>query len=326
MRPQLPERYFGPAGLERLRRIARPAAGPALTDFAGPGADRILADVEVLVTGWGCPMVDAGVLARAPRLRAVVHAAGTVKGHLAPACWERGVLVSTAAEANAEPVAQFTLAMLLLAGKGVLPIAREYAARRGPVDLEREFPRIGNYRRRIGLVGASRVGRRVIELLRPFGFEVWVGDPHLDPAEARRLGVTLAGLDELLAGCDIVSLHAPSLPSTRHLLDRRRIGLLPDGAVLVNTARGALIDQDALIEHLVSGRISAILDTTDPEVCVPDSPLFTLPNVLLTPHLAGAAGGELRRLGESALAELSRYARGLPFRHPVTLADLERIA
>lgn len=322
----LPDRFFGPAALDRLQRIARPAPGPALTDFTDADADRVLADTEVLITSWGCPMIDADVLSRAPRLSAVVHAAGTVKGHIAPACWERGVQVSTAAAANAEPVAEFTLAMVLLAGKGVLPIAREYAARRGPVNLNCEFPAIGNYRRRVGLIGASRVGRRVIELLRPFDFEVWVSDPYLDPAVAKSLGVKLVELDELLAGCSIVSLHAPSLPTTRHLLDRRRLGLLPDGAALINTARGALIDQDALLDELVSGRISAVLDTTEPEVTAPDSPLYTLPNVLLTPHMAGASGNELARLGQSALAELARYARGLPFRHPVTLADLERIA
>jgi phosphoglycerate dehydrogenase-like enzyme len=326
MFPHLPDRFFGPAGLNRLQRIARLAPSPALTDFTSPDADQILADTEVLITGWGCPMIDADVLSRAPQLRAVIHAAGTVKGRVTPACWERGVQVSTAASANAEPVAEFTLAMLLLAGKAVLPIAREYATRRGPVNLGREFPAIGNYQRRIGLVGASRVGRRVIELLRPFAFDVWVSDPFLNPAQAQSLGVTLAALDQLLSTCTIISLHAPSLPSTRHLIDRRRLSLLPDGAVLINTARGALIDQDALTDELVSGRLSAILDTTEPEITAPDSPLYTLPNVLLTPHLAGASGNELARLGQSALAELARYARGLPFRHPVTLADLERIA
>lgn len=326
MRPHLPERYFGPGGLARLGRIAQVDPGTVLTGFSSPAARAVLADAEVLVTGWGCPAVDDQALSRAPRLRAVVHAAGSVKGHISPACWERGIQVSTAAAANAESVAEFTLAMLLLAGKGVLPVSQEYRRRRGRVDLEREYPDIGNYRRRIGLVGASRVGRRVIELLRPFEVEIRVSDPFLEPEEADRLGVLLSKLDELLAACDIVSLHAPSLPATRHLLDRRRLGLLRDGAVLINTARGALVDQQALVEELETGRINAIVDTTEPEVCAPDSPLYVLPNVLLTPHMAGAAGSELLRLGESALDELARFAAGLPFRHPVTEQDLERSA
>ncbi|MEY9834847.1 phosphoglycerate dehydrogenase-like enzyme [Streptacidiphilus sp. EB103A] len=326
MRSHLPERYFGPAGLARLGEIARAAPGPALTEFSSPAARTALACAEVLVTGWGCPPIDQDVLDAAPGLRAIVHAAGSVKHWVSPACWERGIQVSTAAAANAEPVAEFTLAMLLLAGKGVLPLAREYRRRRSFVDLEREYLTIGNYQRRIGLVGASRIGRRVIELLRPFDLEVWVSDPFLEPDDARRLGVHLAELDLLLAGCDIVSLHAPSLPSTRHLIDRHRLSLLPDGAVLINTARGALVDQQALLDELVSGRIDAILDTTEPEVTDPDSPLYTLPNVLLTPHLAGAAGVELRRLGSSALDELARFAADQPFRHGVTLQELEHSA
>ena len=110
------------------------------------------------------------------------------------------------------------------------------------------------------------------------------------------------------------------------MLDARRLALLRDGATLINTARGALIDQDALVAELRTGRIDAVLDVTEPEVLPAGSPLYDLPNVVLTPHIAGALGVEVRRLGESALAELERYARGEPFAHPVTRADLDRIA
>ena len=157
----------------------------------------------------------------------------------------------------------------------------------------------------------------MIELLEPFDFEILVSDPYVEGAVA---------LDDLLAVSDIVSLHAPSLPSTRHMLDARRLALLRDGATLINTARGALIDQDALVAELVSGRIDAVIDVTEPEVLPADSPLYDLPNVVLTPHIAGALGDEVRRLGDSALAELARYARGEPFAHPVTRADLDRVA
>jgi phosphoglycerate dehydrogenase-like enzyme len=110
------------------------------------------------------------------------------------------------------------------------------------------------------------------------------------------------------------------------MLDARRLALLRDGATLINTARGALIDQDALVAELVRGRIDAVIDVTEPEVLPPDSPLYDLPNVVLTPHIAGALGVEVRRLGDSALDELERYAHGEPFAHPVTRADLDRVA
>jgi phosphoglycerate dehydrogenase-like enzyme len=299
MRSDLPERLFP---RERLQRVAEVVA---------------LERAEVVLSGWGCPPIDAALLERAPALRAIVHAAGGVKGHVTDACWERGIVVSTAAGANAEPVAEYTLARVLLANKAADRMGRAYRDRRAAIDLITEFPEIGNLGKTVGIVGASRIGRRVIELLAPFDLRVLVSDPYLP------YGVPL---DELLERSDVVSLHAPSLPSTRHMLDARRLALLRDGATLINTARGALIDQDALVAELSSGRIDAVIDVTEPEVLPADSPLYDLPNVVLTPHIAGALGVEVRRLGDSALAELERYAAGEPFAHPVTRADLDRIA
>jgi phosphoglycerate dehydrogenase-like enzyme len=307
MRPDLPARLFTLAARERL-----PGVGwqPVTLEQLG--------DAEVLLSGWGCPPVTAAVLDRAPALKAIVHAAGGVKGHVTDACWERGLLVSSAADANAVPVAEYTLAMILLANKGVPAAARAYRARREAMDLVAELPAVGNYRRTVGIVGASRIGRRVIDLLAPFELDVLVSDPFLPDA---------IELDELVARSDVVSIHAPALPTTRHLFDARRLALLRDGATLINTARGSLVDHDALLAELVTGRIHAVLDVTDPhEPLPPGSPLYELPNVVLTPHIAGALGVELHRLGDAAIAELERYARGEPFAHPVTAADLARIA
>ena len=147
-----------------------------------------------------------------------------------------------------------------------------------------------------------------------------------DPYLTEDLGAQPRELDALLAESDVVSLHAPALPSTRHMLDARRLALLRDGAVVINTARGALIDHEALIAELRGGRLSAILDVTEPEPLPPDSPLYELPNVILTPHIAGALGTEVVRLGDAAIDELARYAAGEPFLHPLTAADLDRVA
>jgi phosphoglycerate dehydrogenase-like enzyme len=319
-------RLFTPALLDRLGRVARVDTDLVLDDFSGPAADAALRDVEILLTGWGCPPVDAAVLDRAPGLRAVVHAAGSVKGHLDGDTFRRGIAVSSAAHANAIPVAEFTLAVVLLANKGAFAISHAYRTRRSAVDLLNEFPAIGNYDRTVGVVGASRTGRRVIELLRPFDLEVLVSDPYLTGGQARGLGARWVELDELVAGSDVVTLHAPALPGTRHLLDRRRLAAMPDGAVLVNTARGSLVDQDALLAELVSGRLSAVIDVTDPEVPPPDSPWYRLPNVFLTPHLAGSAGREVHRLARCAVEEIERLASGAPLRYPVRPDELARMA
>lgn len=302
----------------RLVMVADVDPDLVVTDFAT--AD--LSEVEVLYTSWACPPVTAEVLARAPRLRAIVHAAGSVKHHVTDACWQRGIVVSSAAAANAEPVAEFTLAAILFANKRVIDIARDYRTRKADADWDARYPGFGNYRRTVGIVGASRIGRRVIELLASFDLEVLVSDPYLH----EDLGVAQVGLDELVARCDVVSLHAPDLPETRHMIDASRLAAMRDGATLINTARAALVDQDALTAELAAGRLYAVLDHTAPEILPPDSPLYDLPNALVTPHIAGSLGGELARMADLALDELVRYARGLPFEHGVEPATLSRSA
>jgi phosphoglycerate dehydrogenase-like enzyme len=166
----------------------------------------------------------------------------------------------------------------------------------------------------------------VVELLRPFDLEVVVADPYLDDAGAAALGVARVELDELVATSDVVSLHAPDLPETRHLLDGRRLASMRRGATVVNTARGALVDTGALTEAVLSGHVRAVLDVTDPEPLPPDSPLWDHPAVLLTPHVAGSLGTELTRMGDLATSEVERLAAGQPFDHPVRAEELSRRA
>ncbi|MGY0230669.1 hydroxyacid dehydrogenase [Longispora urticae] len=313
MSPTVWHDFRTPENSRRLAALADVDPSQAVWDFGSVD----LTDVEVLVTGWGCPPIDDDVLRRAPRLRAIIHTGGSVKHHVTRACWERGIAVSSAVEANALPVAEYTLAAILFAQKRVLEVSRHYREHRDQRPWAAPFPSMGNYRRVVGVVGASRIGRRVIELLRPFDLDVLLADPYVDEAEAARLGVTLVDLDDLMRRSDTVSLHAPSLPETAHMVDRRRLGLMRDGTVLINTARGALVDGAALTEELVSGRLHAVIDVTEPEVLAADSPLYDLPNVLLTPHIAGSMGDELTRLVDHALDELERWTAGRPFASPV---------
>nr|WP_255524230.1 NAD(P)-dependent oxidoreductase [Terrabacter sp. MAHUQ-38] len=195
------------------------------------------------------------------------------------------------------------------------------------LDHRSEFASVGCNGRRVGLVGASRIGRRVVELLAGFDFEIWLSDPYVDAREASRLGVRLAPLEDLLRACDVVSLHAPLLPSTHHLLDAGRLALMRDGATLVNTARGGLVDHDALVAELETGRIRAVLDATDPhEPLEADSPILALDNVVVTPHVAGALGNELFRLGAHAVENAVRLVGSRPLQGLVSLDELARMA
>jgi phosphoglycerate dehydrogenase-like enzyme len=147
-------------------------------------------------------------------------------------------------------------------------------------------------------------------LLAPFEVRTVVYDPYLSDEDAAGLGTRRTDLRTLMATSDLVSLHAPLLPSTRGMIGAAELAALRDGAVFVNTARGALVDQEALVRELQTKRIRAVVDVTDPEVPDPGSSLWDLDNVVLTPHVAGSRGLELRRIGERAVAEIGRLTRG----------------
>jgi phosphoglycerate dehydrogenase-like enzyme len=312
--PGLADHLFPDAVRSRLERAVK-VSPQILTEFTSASSRAELADTDVLLTGWGCPPLDADVIACAPRLAAVVSAAGSALPplHVDPVLTKR-LRFANAGAVNAVPVAEYSVAMILLAGKRIFESARLYRARRDFIDREAVFPDAGNYRRTVGLIGASRIGRLVIERLRrSTDLRIVVADPYLSAEEAALLGVHLVGLPELMRSVDVVSVHAPLLPETTGMITAE---LLADGATVINSARGAVIDQDALLAELAAGRLNAILDVTHPEVLPADHPLYDLDNVFLTPHMAGSVGNELRRMGEHVVDEVIRFARGEDFANP----------
>ncbi|MET7745563.1 hydroxyacid dehydrogenase [Streptomyces sp. NPDC005385] len=326
MSPEHLPALFPPRLMNRLKSLLDIDESLVARKFDQESLAPALAGTEILITGWGAPALDHATLAAAPRLRAVLHSAGTVRGLISGPCWERGLLISSAAHANAVPVAEFTVAAVLLAGKNAFGLRESLRTGHRLSPASADLAGVGNFGRRVGIIGASRVGRRVLELLSPFNLAVRLCDPYVDAAEAARLGVELVSLEVLLASSDIVSLHAPDVPQTYRMLDRQRLAAIPDGATLINTSRGALIDPQALTDELISGRLNAVLDVTEPEPLPRDSPLYDLPNVFLTPHIAGSLGNELERLGRAVVEEAERLVDGLPLVHQVLRTDLERIA
>ncbi|MEV0648161.1 hydroxyacid dehydrogenase [Phytomonospora sp. NPDC050363] len=310
--------------IARLSGFAEVDPALLVGDFGDPALRDVLGRAEFLVTGWGCPAVDAAALDAMPKLRVVVHAAGSVKHHVSEEVWRRGIAVSSAADANAAPVAEYTRAMILLALKRTFTLSAQLTTIGWP-GPDRRQPS-GIVRRTIGLVGASRIGRLVVERLRDFNVRILMSDPYLDAAGAAALGVELVDLDTLVSTSDVVSLHAPQLPETRHLIDARRLALMPDGGILINTARGSLVDTEALVAECATGRLDAVLDVTDPEPIPTDHPLLGLPNVFVTPHLAGAQGTEIALLGDYAVADLERFLSGKSMLGAVDVAELPRLA
>jgi phosphoglycerate dehydrogenase-like enzyme len=230
---------------------------------------------------------------------------------------ERGVIVTSARGAIARTVAEFALASMLTLLRRMVELTRPGGPR--PVS-ETLFDKT------VALVGLGCVGRSLLDLLRPFGCKVLVVDPFLAEPEAERLDVEQVSLPEALGRATVVSLHAPDVPETRGMIGAAELAAMPDGAVLVNTARGRLIDTRALTACASTGRLRVALDVTDPEPLPLDHPLRLMANVIVTPHVAGPTTDDLPRLGEAAVAEVGRVLRGEPPMHAITATDYDRMS
>ncbi len=281
-----------------------------------------LAQADFLFTGWGAPDFKK-LLPLMPQVKAIFYAGGATKSLIDPALWERGIQLTSAYAANAVPVAEFTLAALILGLKRawltMMDIKREHCYERPPETT-------GAYRSTVGLVSCGAIARELLRLLKAFDLKVLVYDPHLSGAEIAALGAEAAGLDEIFSLCDVVSIHTPELEETRGMIGPRQFARMKPYATFINTARGAIVQEEALCETARQRPdLQFVLDVVSVEPPPAGSPLYTLPNVILTPHLAGAMGGECRRLGRTMVEELDRYLAGGPLRWEIT-PDLAAIS
>ncbi|HTL30099.1 MAG TPA: hydroxyacid dehydrogenase [Tepidisphaeraceae bacterium] len=269
-------------------------------------------DADAVVTGWGTPHISDEMLAQAPKLRALVHSAGTTKTLLPHEFWSRRIRLATANEALGIGVAETTISLIIAGLKGFFPLREETRAGRwlAKDHAAAGFPIRELYQSTIGLIGASKVGRQVIRLLKNFEVSILLSDPHVTTEEASELGVELVELDELLKRSDVVSLHAPALSSTRHMLSYDQFESMKDKSIFINTARGSIVDEDALVAELKTGRIFAFIDVTNPEPPAADHPFRSLPNCVLFPHVAGAISNGCFRQGRSVVDQLLEFAAG----------------
>ncbi|MCB0096480.1 MAG: hydroxyacid dehydrogenase [Caldilineaceae bacterium] len=317
LRPAAFAQIYGAAEVAAIEKMLDLYAAPQSAESiqADPS---VLAQADVILSGWGMPKMDAEFLALAPRLQAVFYGAGSIKGIVTDAFWAHGIQITSAAAANAVPVVEYTLSQILfclkLGWRHALEIRREqrYPGRH-------HVP--GAYGSTVGLISLGLIGRRVCEMLRLFDVRVIAYDPFATPGEAAALGVELVALDELFQRADVVSLHAPWLKETERLITGAHFAAMKPNAAFINTARGAIVAEDEMIAILQQRPdLQAVLDVTYPEPPVPDSPLYTLPNVVLTPHIAGSLDDECRRMGRMMVDELARFLAGQPLHGAVTQA------
>lgn len=319
-------RMFNAETLSRLGEIATVEHHDAGSPAHEEALIELLATAQVCLSSWGVAPLSEPVVNAARDLELLVHMGGSVKRSVTDDMWSAGIRVASAGSALARDVAETTLGLMIVGRKRIWPLAQHVAEggwRDAPVWAEHTSAEL--HGSTVGIVGASRVGRAVIELLKPFGTRTLVHDPFLSNAEAAMLGVEVVDLATLVRESQVVSLHCPENPDTAGMLDATMLSEMPDGAVLINTARGGLIDQSALVAELESGRIFAFLDVTDPEPPAPDDPIRSAKNVIVTPHIAGCIS-DCSRMGSFAVDEIERFIDGRPLKSEVTEEMLGSLA
>ncbi|XHR31162.1 MAG: hydroxyacid dehydrogenase [Chthoniobacteraceae bacterium] len=322
--PEHREKVFPEAVLDEVARASAEGRVAVVDPVRWRESRELLRTAKVIFATWGMPMMDGDFLEAAPDLRAVFYAGGSVKTFVTDRVWERGIVISSAWEANAIPVAEYSLATILLSLKRFWHFSR---AMRYEDPRLQDTPIPGAYRTKVGLVSLGAVGRATVRLLAAFDCRLFAYDPFLSAADANRLGVTLTSLEDLFRECDVISVHAPWLPETEGMIDGKLIASMKEGATLINTARGVVIAEAEMIAVLQERPdLSAVLDVTYPEPPAKDSVLRSLPNVVLTPHIAGSMGLEYTRVGGWLAAELRRYLNGEPLLHSVSRDMLAHMA
>jgi phosphoglycerate dehydrogenase-like enzyme len=314
---------YGPGELAAISRHVEFAAPPQTRQSIASDPS-VLGDVEVIFGGWGMPGVDAEFLAKAPHLRAIFYAAGAIGSWMTQAAWDRGIVVTTASDANSIPVAEYTLATTLFSLKHGWSLMRR-------TRCDRDYPNRnsapGAFGSTVGLVSLGAIGRRVRALLRPFDLNVIAYDPFVTDAQASALSVEMVSLVELFQQSDVASLHTPELPETKGMIRGQHIAEMKQGATLINTSRGALIREAEMLDVLEKrSDLHAVLDTVCVEPPSKGSRLYQLENVMLTPHIAGSVGDECLRMSRYMVEELERYVSGKPLKWAVTRDDIANSA
>ena len=323
LRDSVFETVYGPAERADISKMVDIYAPQQSSESVNENPS-ILKDADVIFTSWGAPRLDEEFLSYAVNLKIVFHAAGSVKNIVTEVSWDRGIMISSAYGANATAVAEYTFSQILFCLKRGYYHARKYKQDGEKIE---KLPVAGTYGSTAGLISLGMVGRRVCELLKNTDINVIAYDPYVDKAQARSLGVTLCDLEDIFANSDAVSLHTPLLDNTKGMITGAHFESMKDGASFINTARGAVVREKEMIQVLKRRQdIQAVLDVTDPEPPASDSPLYTMENVVLTPHIAGAMGSECLRMGKAVTEECQRYIDHQPLKWSITRAQIDKLA
>jgi len=318
---------YGPDQIRQIEEMTT-LLHPPLTGVEILSRPDLLEKADIIFSGWGMCQADRSFLDTAAHLKALFYGAGSVRGFMTDDLMASGIPVTTAYAANAVPVAEFTFAQIIMALKKGFYFARSGfgtgAWEREKADRE-NIP--GCYGSTVGLVSLGMIGSRVLNLLSHLDVRIKVYDINRDEALAVEKGFTYCSLEEVFESCDVVSLHTAYLPATKGMITPSLLQSMKQGASLINTARGGLIDEPGMISVLRErSDLSAYLDVLSPEPPSRDNPLLSMSNVFITPHIAGSLQTECRRMGQIAVEECRRFLSGEPLMWQVTEKMLETMA
>jgi len=325
------QRVFRPGKYEEMCALFDVTANNGLGNWSSEEVAGRAGGMDAIVTGWGAPPMIAQVFEAAPDLQIIAHSAGSVHALIPDAIAEqfilpRGITVFSANGAIAANVAESAVGMLLMAMRHWVHFSNYIHDtphwRSSFYDFNGSFL-LGST---VGVVSASKVGRWVIRLLQPWECEILVYDPYLSDEDAAEMGVDKVELNELFARSDHVTVHAPSLPATEKMIGEEQLALLRDGATLVNTSRGSVIDHDVLFRHAQARRIHVCLDVTTPEPLEPTSRFRQLDNVIITPHVSGSGYYGYHLIGDMTVQALVDCFAGNPVDGAVPMDRFETIA
>ncbi len=296
---------------EKLRSFAECVFNPFNRNLNEDELSELIVDIDGCITSWGSPRFTEKVLSKANRLKIIGHAAGSVKPYVTDEVFKKGIVVVNAASTIAKPVAEYALAMILNCLRGIPRYIEAMRGRNWVYRDQRCFTTYDLSGKTVGIVGFGAVARELVKLLKPFEVSLMVYDPYVEPSQVAAFGARKVGLNELLACSDVISLHAASIRETRHMIGEKEFRLMKPTAFLINTSRGSLIDEDALVKALKEKRLAgAALDVFEQEPLESNSPLYDLENVFLTPHIAGGSDERIRQLFGTVVEDLKRFFSG----------------
>lgn len=282
--------------------------------FTREEMEKKLSDKDYAITGWGTPMFDKELLKNAGGLKLIAHTGGSVGQVIDDSVYEFGTEVASANAIMAESVAEGTLCYILMGLRRTVYFAN--GTQKGDWNYNESDKAL--LRRKVGIISLGEISRNLIRMLKPFKTEIFVSSTHEDECLAQELGFTYLSKEEIFSTCDVISIHTAYNPATYHMINRELILRIKDGAVLVNTSRGAVIDEKALADELKTGRFYAVLDVFEEEPLPITSPLIGLSNVTIMPHRGGSTVDLYEYMATEMARTVKNHAEGKPAEHLIS--------